>query len=264
MAKFNSAFKFTGSLGDVSGVKRHDSPETYLRLKAGPTRDMVKNGSNFARTRENNSQFSGCSSTVKEIRRSLTDLLDVSDSRVTNRLMKICSALQKADINNARGQRAILFSKFGMWLNDFELNLHTALNSVIKISNSTVVKLTSSAQIVIPTLIPGLNFSNPWKQPKYRIMATLSTVPDMVYRETGYAPENVSGEFELKRASFFTEFLGSNLVYPGSTINLQLNNFTPNASTNLLLAVGVQFGNDQPVGTVPAKRAACGKILAIV
>ena len=37
MAKLTSAIKFIGPLGDITGVKRHDSPDYYLKYKSGPS-----------------------------------------------------------------------------------------------------------------------------------------------------------------------------------------------------------------------------------
>ena len=263
MAKLDSAFPFRGSLGDVSGYKRNDSPQHFLRYKGGPNDDQIKNSPSCARVRENNSEFKGVAASVKQIRLSILSVLEVADSLVTSRFTKSCKAFQLGDNTNPRGQRSILFSKFGNWMSDFELNKNVALNSVIKISEFTIHKSSSSARIVIPALVPGVNFSNPWKQPKYRIMASLSALPDMIFSEMGYVPANQTINFDRTRTSYATDFLGSNLVFDGVTIDLQLNDIVLDDSTNLILAVGVQFANEQPSGTVPVKRAACGKILSI-
>lgn len=264
MAKLDSAFKFTGSLGDVTAVKRHDSDEYHLQYKGGPTKDQIETLPNFARTRENNSEFAGVAATVRYLRSSLHTLRGCEDSRVTSRFTKICKSLQLADTDHGRGERAVLFSKFGKWLKGFELNKNVSLNSAIQIPEFTISKQHLSARIVLPELIPGVNFSNPWRQPNYRVVALLSALPDMIHSENGYTPANSTIHFDTAKTFYATNFFGSNLVFNGATIDLQLNGIVPDASTSLVLAVGVQFANEQPAGTTLVKRAACGRILSIV
>ena len=264
MAKIYKGPQITGSLGDISAVKRYDLPNVYLRYKGGASKERIKHDSNFARTRENNSEFSGVAASVKNLRNTIYEVIKFGDSLATGRLTKILKAIQLADSTILRGQRPVRFSMFGKWLNDFELNKNVPLNSVIKISEYTINRETSSATLVIPTLIPGINFSNPWHQPKYRIVVVLSTLQDMYYTKLGYKPLEQFNSSKVVCKSFNSGFVESNLVLNELTINLQLDGIALNDSSSLILAIGVQFGNEQPGGTKAVKRANCAKIIAIV
>ena len=119
MAKFTSAFPFTGGLGDVSGYKRHDSPHTHLRYKGGADKERIKTGPEFARTRENNSEFAGAGKAVKELRTSMSALIHCGDSLCPSRMVKLCRAFQKYDNIYPAGQAPVKFSKYGHLLDGF-------------------------------------------------------------------------------------------------------------------------------------------------
>ena len=76
--------------------------------------DRIKNDPNFARTRENNSEFGQAGTVGKGIRDAMRNLIDkASDSRVTSRLVQQLFTVIKSDVVNQRGQRTVASGNVG-------------------------------------------------------------------------------------------------------------------------------------------------------
>src|ERR1051325_1355806 len=104
MAKQTGIIKLKGTIDGVSFYKTIDGH--VARAKGGVDAARIKNDPKFARTRENNAEFSEAAKSGKLLRRALRTLLKVaSDARMTGRLTKTMADIKNLDITNVRGAR---------------------------------------------------------------------------------------------------------------------------------------------------------------
>src|SRR5690606_32374037 len=105
MAKQESLVKIRGKVGDLSFTK-HRSRGYEVRMKGGIDRARIMSDPNFERTRENMSEFGSATQMAKLIRLQLNNLTrGLADKSFRNRLTSVVHRIQKADTDNARGER---------------------------------------------------------------------------------------------------------------------------------------------------------------
>ena len=92
--------------GTFDGVSFYPSIFGWLvRMKGGPTRDQVKKGKAFARTRESASEFGSCSAAASIARKAVTDLTGVPDKSLYHQLISLMVHIMKEDGGAIRGKR---------------------------------------------------------------------------------------------------------------------------------------------------------------
>ncbi|MFL1012236.1 hypothetical protein [Flavisericum labens] len=161
MAKYNSIFKIEGTIGDVTFYKGENG--YYARNKGGVSKNRILTDPQFARTRENLSEFGSTATSGKQIRHAINSLLaDAKDSRVTSRLTKVLSKVKNEDLTSPRGQRNVatgLATAFGKnWLKGFNFNKNATLDSVLQTNYSLD---TATGEIVMTDLVPSQQISAP-------------------------------------------------------------------------------------------------------
>ncbi|MFY0715063.1 hypothetical protein J1D01_15435 [Seonamhaeicola sp. NFXS20] len=161
MAKYSSIFKVEGTIGDVTFYKGKDG--YYVRNKGGVNKNRILNDPNFARTRENLSEFGNTASSGKHIRRAISSLMaDAKDNQITSRLTKVLSKVKNEDLTSARGLRNVangLTTPLGKaWLKGFNFNTNANLESVLLAEYSLD---TSSGEIVITNFVPNQQLAVP-------------------------------------------------------------------------------------------------------
>ena len=129
MAKQVGTFKIDGTIGDLTFYKSQG--QHLVRQKGGVSGDRIKNDPNFARTRENNSEFGQAGTVGKGIRDAMRNMIDkASDSRVTSRLVQQLFTVIKSDTVNQRGQRTVASGNVGL-LTGFEFNSRGKLSGTL-------------------------------------------------------------------------------------------------------------------------------------
>ncbi len=161
MAKYKSLFEVEGTLGEVTFYKAEDGQ--YMRRKGGVNRNRILNDPNYARTRENLSEFGAAATSGKTIRRAINSLMiDAKDSRVTSRLTKVMNQVKNEDLASARGERNVvagLANPAGIaLLKGFNFNRKSTLDSVLA---AQYVLDIASGEIVIADFIPNQQLSLP-------------------------------------------------------------------------------------------------------
>lgn len=262
MPKLIGNIQFTGSLDNMSAYKMRGSDKIILRTKGGATKEKIKKDPAFALTRQNNMEFGGCSKAGTSIRRALAMLMHLSDTRISGQLNALARIILKLDTLNERGQRAISFSQHRYLLDGFSLNRQLLFNSIIRHPVScTLFRNNGAANLVLPGLIPGVNFYTPPQYHLYRFIIVLGVIPDIVYTPTGYRPAN---PIQNNPNYIFTEWHAVNEPVPEQSFDLQLENFTGLGDSNsLVLALGIEFGYPMSNNITKAiKYAGCATILA--
>lgn len=181
MAKQHGPLKIVGTIDDLTFLKTEDGYR--VRAKGGVSKQRIQNDPNFARTRENMSEFAQCASSGKLLRRAAANLIrNVKDSRVTSRLTGVMAKIKKYDTTSIRGQRNVangLTTPEGIaLLKGFDFNDKSNL-SLILTKDYTLD--TATGEVEILDLTP-LNHLSP---PEYATHVSLSSAFMMLDFETG-------------------------------------------------------------------------------
>lgn len=257
MARSKSLIQFTGSLGEINGYIPKDSAPGdgfIIRTNGGPTAKQIKTLPSCAVVRRNNDEFASSSCAAKFVRRAIYPVGHLADYNIQPALTRICKLIQREDEKSAHGDRKVLFSQFGNYLSGFNLNKHHPFDGVVRHPlMATLDHDTRSATISVPDLQPGIGLVLPWQQPFYRVIFSLSTVPDMwrVSRNNDH-PEV---------ASFCTPWTIAKQGLPAQQIQLQLKGPLPGTAC-MIVAAGIEIGmilTDALIDTV--RNNGCAKVL---
>jgi len=134
MAKFISNYEVEGSLRNQTYYKTRG--KFFIKRKSGVNRDRILNDKNFARTRENGSEFGIAARAGKLLRYAFAAVVkDASDSLVTSRLTQIMTRIKNEDTTSIRGERSVaigITAPAGQaLLIDFNFNKNAVLKSVL-------------------------------------------------------------------------------------------------------------------------------------
>lgn len=262
MAKIEGPILFTGSIGNLSAYKRRGSDKIILRTKGGASKDKIKNDPAFARTRDNNTEFGASSTAGTYIRGALFAIKHLADHNISGQLNALARYIMKLDTVNKEGERDIRFSQYHYLLDGFSLNRNLPFNTVIRHPVScTLSRMSGTASLVLPNLVPGVNLYNPTQYPLYRFIMVLGVIPDMVLGPTGYHPAN---PVQYSAECFTTQWFAAKDPLPEQNFDIALKKFTGlEESNSLVLTIGIEFG--YPVSdhlTTAVKYAGTAVILA--
>ncbi|MRG43909.1 hypothetical protein GFS24_02225 [Chitinophaga sp. SYP-B3965] len=262
MAFLSNAFEFTGPVDNLSFYRMHGTDKIVVRKKGGASKEKIKTAPEFARTRENNAEFSGCANTVRSIRHALFPLNKLANYNFTPTLTTLAKNIQLLDKVNERGKRAVNFSQYRYLLEGFQLNKDVIFDSVVKYPlKGMIERETGSATIEIPHLHPQLNLEIPWKAPLYRFVIGFGLFTDSSFNGTGYTDKTI-----LPRANtVYTDWLPVQQAFESQTFTLQLNSLHGIDDTkSMILSIGIEMGTPITNAFIqPIKYAACAKILAV-
>ena len=163
MAQQKSILKLKGTIGGVTFYKSKN--DGYLaREKGGVDADRIANDPNFARTRENGSEFANAATAGKLLRNAIRVLgKDASDGRVTARLTQIMAQIKNMDDANARGERSaaegMQKAEAKALLKGFNFNINAALGEVLykafqidaETGEISIADFSPAADLVIPS-----------------------------------------------------------------------------------------------------------------
>lgn len=261
MAFLTNGINFTGSLGKLSAYKVRGSDKIIVRTKGGASKAQIRQSPSFARTRENNTEFTGCGYAVKSIRQVLFPVKHLADYNFTSTLVKLAKSIQLLDTTGNRGQRSIDLSRHRYLLEGFQLNRKNTFDSVLRHPvQCTIERETGTAEVQLPNLIPRLNLLLPWQYPFYRFIITFGIIPDIEFNGTSYK----SVEKQPLPASAHTVWQPVKQPFPAQRIVLPLADLAVlNDASTLAVGIGIEMGTpvtDQLIERV--KYVGCGKILA--
>ncbi len=264
MAKLVGVPGYTGTIGELSAYRMQGVDKIILRKKGGPTKQQIKKKASFAITRQLNEEFTGRMLMVKQLNQAMQEIRHLYHGNDAGRLGAVCKKIQEADINSFLGKRSVLLSAAGYWLEGFSLNRYHPFDAIVKHPLAVSInKLTGTATISWPVLLPGLHLLNPLQQPFYRFVFVLSTVADMVYDEQQrrYHPTPTAS---LGRAVAQTDWHIAGKDCAAQTFTLQIPQYTAAAGLSLLLSGGIEYGQPQTEGYIKyTKYAGAGKLLKL-
>lgn len=234
MARLSGNLDFTGSIGNISAYKNKATGETILRTKGGASKEKIRHDKAFESTRRNNNEFGGASSAGKALRDALYPVHHITGGSA-GYINKLMLALAKMDSATEWGRRAVRFSETRRFLEGFDLNKRSLLNSIIRQpALAGIDRSAGSGSLVIPALIPGINLQLQADHKLYRFALMLAVITDFEYKplaEPFYRPVMpVTYATEISTTAWFSS-------------KEHLKNFTglPDCHT-ILIALGIEFG----------------------
>ena len=200
---------------------------------------------------------------TKWIRQALKPVLPLADYNIPGPLNALLKPIQEMDMGHDDGERSILLTKDPGLLQGFQLNKRNPFDQIIRNPvMCTLSKNDCSAQIDLPSLMPGINFVVPGRYPFFSFTIVLGIVPDLFFHRDGY---KTSGNFDkLYPVSEQTDWHLTTTGVPAQSIQLKIDRKMPNESFSLMVAVGIRFGNPGVKNVEQVKYAGAGKILAVV
>jgi hypothetical protein len=264
MAKLIPGINFTGSLGNLSAYKMRGSDEIILRKKGGATKRRIKNDREFELTRRNNVEFSGRSTASKYLMRMLHPLKALSDYNIAGPLNALMKPIQELDTTSAFGERHVILSKNPGIVEGFSLNRQTLFESIVRAPiTCSISRETLSAEVVIPALMPDINFKPRAQYPMYSFQVALGIVPDLFFSTGGYQPSHP--DF-AKLSPYFqaSAWLPTLRGAEATTISLQLTTVLPNNDFTTMLSIGIRYGGVTGLGLIEqVKYAGAAKIVML-
>lgn len=158
-------------MGGVSFYKT--AQDGFLaRQKGGVNGDRIKNSPEFARTRENGSEFGRAGEAGKVLRTAFRALIvNTADSRMASRLTGEMVKVIKADATNVRGERNVIDGETEL-LRGFEFNERGKLNRTFFAPFTTTInRQTGMLQVEIPAFVPGNMIAAPQGATHVRLVA---------------------------------------------------------------------------------------------
>lgn len=154
MPRQSGIFPIEGSMGNVTFYKSEDG--FMIREKGGVSKERIATDPRFARTRENNNQFSLNAKAGKLLRDSITTLLKRGkDRRLSSRMSKIMSEIAKYDHTSIRGQKKVAIAlenpEACAILTGFNFNSNAIMENVLTAVYTADI---ATGIINIPSVIP--------------------------------------------------------------------------------------------------------------
>ena len=238
MARQESLILFTGTLGNVIFYKTIDG---YLaRKKGGIAAHRIHTERAFARTRENNAEFSRAAQASKLIRRAFGSLIHgASDTRMTGRLNGALVKVIREDAVNNRGERNAIQGDLSL-LQGFNFNKNSRLtNTFLAPFTMSIDRAAGTMTVAVSSFVPDKMINAPEGATHFRLKAG------------GAAIDFATHNYFLGAADSADLPLTENVQGP-----LQLNiQISPGTTHPLFLVFGIRFTQSVNDEQAPLKNA---------
>ncbi len=242
MATLSGDILFTGSIGGLSAYKMKGVDKIILRRKPETNKHKFEHNPNNAIVKRYNEEWKGCIMAGKAIRQAMPGVQHLRDYNYSGSLNALCKSIQGNDRQSPLGSRSVLLSQAAAKLEGFGLNRVNTLGSILHDPPAcTLSKEKALAQIQVPPLIPGVNFSNPSGQPLFRLVFVLAAVSDIVYNHNIQKYQLQATELPAPQ-QLITPWQNTPQGHEAVNLQLALHNWQNTAATALLLWGGVEFG----------------------
>lgn len=224
MARQKGIIKLKGTIGDITFYKTKDGH--LAREKGGIDASRIANDPAFQRTRENGSEFGRAGKAGKILRTALRPLLiNSADGRMVSRLTQAMIKVIQADTVSERGKRNVIDGEAEL-LFGFDFNIRGKLGTTLFVPfEANIDRVSGEISVVIAPFIPSNMIAAPGGTTHYKIISGGAAI-----------------DFE---AETFTVSTSETAILPWdgtlSELVSQINTVTPNATTPLFLALGVEF-----------------------
>lgn len=244
MAKQVGLLKYSGTMGGVSHYKMKGLDGDFARLAGGPTKEQIDNAPEFARTRENMSEFGGSAANAKALRVGLASLLGtMGDSRLAGRLTKVFKEINLEGMG-PRGQRPIELANHGYKLEGFNFDRDIPFDSVFNAGyNVSTAPTRDSSDITINPFNPIDLVNAPTGATHFRLINAIVVVSNYKYIITSKKYEPVDTINNSLSAVEYSSYLPVDIDIPTPTV---LTATLPGAPTlgpevSVVQCIGIEF-----------------------
>lgn len=244
MAKQTGLTRYSGTMGGVRHFKIKGLEGDFAGLAGGPTEQQIKTAPEFARTRENMSEFGGCAKAGKSVRVGLSQLMStMADPQVAGRLTAVMKTINLEDTGHIRGQRSVLVSTNRPLLENFQFNVNISFDTAMFAPYTlTNVVARNAAQIDVPIFEPLNYLTIPTGATHFRIIHAISVVSDWAYDTVTKKYKPTQPTLNGKKDVEYSAYLPINAATPLVTLNPSLAGApVMTADVSVLSCVGIEF-----------------------
>lgn len=244
MAKQKGLTKYVGTIGDVRHFKIKGLKGFYAGLVGGPTAEQVKNAPEFARTRENMSEFAGCAKAAKSVRVGLSEVLNgMTDPQHVGRLTAIMKKINLEDGTEARGIRRIEVSNQRTYLHGFKFDKRISFNGVVFAPYSLTNEPDRlSATFSVLAMNPLEKLNAPVGATHFRFVTALGVISDFGFNTNTNTYEPYNPELNELSSATYGLHQPINSFYAGESLVVSLPVGTVmTASVSVLHCIGIEF-----------------------
>src|SRR5690606_6652600 len=199
--------KYQGTIGDIRHFKIKGMDGYFAGLKGGPTANQIKTAPEFARTRENMSEFGGSAKVAKVLRTGLgRNVAKFADSTFTGRLTAFMKQINLKDTAGVRGKRAIRLSQYKADLKNIVFKKGVSFDSICKFSPRVNV---ADGMFEIGTNLTPETALAPVSPPSathYRFVYSIVGVADHVYNEDSKTYEPMPAISHGESGTIYTDY----------------------------------------------------------
>lgn len=264
MAKLDSIFGFTGTIGDFTAYRVPDVDGIIVRRRGGVPAQEIRFSPRFENSRRVNAEFGGRSTATRYLNRVLRPIAGLADYRFSGTLNGLLRPVQKLDKISPFGQRQVALSRYPSILDGFSLNKRRMFDQTLRAPlQYRIMRDRLTAEVDLPEVSPHINFSWPGKASHFRFILAFGIVPDILCSDGKYAPS--SKEFDgYPPVEMKTPWCHTAKGSAPETVSLIISTAPPDDQFTLLLAVGIQFGSViGPEEIEPLKRSGTARVLCV-
>ena len=244
MAKQVGLLRYSGTMGGVSHFKMKGLDGDFARLAGGPSKEQIKTSPEFARTRENMSEFGGSAANAKALRVGLASVLGtMGDPQLAGRLTKVFKEINLAGAGQ-RGERPIELSNNGYKLEGFNFDKNIPFDSVFNAGYTvTTAPTRDSSDITVDPFNPIDLVHSPTGATHFRLINAIVVVSNYKYNPTSKKYEPTGPINNSLSAIQYSNYLEVDVDIPTPTL---LTATLPGAPTlapdeSVVQCVGIEF-----------------------
>jgi hypothetical protein len=244
MARQKGLTKYIGTIGDVRHFKIKGQKGFFAGMVGGPTAEQIKTAPEFARTRENMSEFAGCAKAGKSVRVGLSEVLNtMTDPQVTGRLTAIMKKINLEDGTEARGVRKVEISTQRTYLHGFQFDKNISFNSVSFVPynlTSSVDRLTGTLETLAAN--PTSSINAPAGATHFRYINAIGVISDFGFNSDTKTYEPTNPVLNELSNSTYGAYNSLSTPYAGETLNVSLPVGTVMTNdVSVLHCIGIEF-----------------------
>ena len=230
------------------------SDKIVVRTKGGPSKQKVATAKQFDITRRNNTEFGRRAKASAIILGAMQPLRPLADHKISAALNALLKQIQVLDTTSQLGEREIFLSRRPALLEGFSFNhenaFDTTLMATVRINVDAAAR---SISVVLPEVVPDVNFRPSTRYPYCQFVVTAACVPDLVWTDLGYRVnvKMTTGRVEWRPVRAESKEQIIELPYIPDT----------EAHQTLLVSIGMQYGVVSPYGEIVPVKHGCAKVL---
>ena len=182
MGELKGPIQFVGSVGNIRVYYNKTLKRYIVSTKGGSKKELIMKSPNYARQRENMTEFGACAVWASLLRQSLTDILHLTWGYYFSGFMKLAKTIQKHDDLHYRGKRSIESSKDALLLTTLNFNkMHPFEQVLSQRFDTSFSPDRKTVTVSMPGFSPYSRISWPVRFKFYRFILVIAQLSDFVF-----------------------------------------------------------------------------------